>query len=311
MFAFHTKRRLLAVMTSVLTVVFNTLPVARASPSRMDRPGRGASFARFGSYGSIASAVQQMPSALDPETKNKMAAGFAPMRNLLIREGVPFEPNELLEPGWPLKLWDQLYSMPQLRKDRTVKSGHIAGLYLARTLDLPEKMKGDGDILILARRLIFRGPHVEIIAPGHNVYVFPVETQEKDFKKSEYRDSEVTENGLGTAIQGGPSVYIRTGARPLLDSEGKIGRDSCGKATDGLCEDGVSGANGLDDVTPPPGKPPRGTVAATGRPGICGVDPAGRRGERGDGGLDGDTGAKGRTGRPGAKAGDISYTVNT
>src|SRR5438309_5461590 len=113
------------------------------------------------------------------ELRMQQKRDFARSRELLNQEGVPFDPDELLEANWPEKLAPKLAQMPAMQTDQEVRSDHISGVYIAHRLSLPEKMKADGDLVILARHLVYRGEDVEIIAPGHDVSVFIVESEEK------------------------------------------------------------------------------------------------------------------------------------
>ena len=49
----------------------------------------------------------------------------------------------------------QLDVMAELQQDRVVRKHPLAGVYISGTLTLPERMKADGDIVILARHVVF------------------------------------------------------------------------------------------------------------------------------------------------------------
>jgi hypothetical protein len=130
------------------------------------------------------------------EIKSSRAPSFAGSRDLLMAAGVPFEPNDLLDPLWPQVLAPQLATMPEMQQDRALEWNHLRGVYIARTLTIPEKTVCDDNVVILARELIFSGEEAEIIAPGHDVSVFVVNEKHKRVR--------------------GPmfpvSLYVRTGA---------------------------------------------------------------------------------------------------
>ncbi|HWX42479.1 MAG TPA: hypothetical protein VN345_15110, partial [Blastocatellia bacterium] len=129
--------------------------------------------------------------------KDRAKPSFTKSRDLLLMEGLPFDPDDLLDPMWPQVLGPQLAATPQMQEDKVVYSNHLKGVYIARTLTIPEKTRGDGDVVILARKLIFAGEEVEIAAPGHDVSIFAAESQEHRMTR-----------GRAHPI----SVYIRTGA---------------------------------------------------------------------------------------------------
>jgi hypothetical protein len=101
---------------------------------------------------------------------------FKPARKLLLNAGVPFDPNALLDPKWRENLAATFAKMMEMQRDRTVTSNRLSGIYMANKLTLPEKTKGNGDIIILARHLVFDGENVEIIAPGRSVSIYVIES---------------------------------------------------------------------------------------------------------------------------------------
>ena len=141
---------------------------------------------------------------------------FAKSRQRLLDAGLPFEPNELLKPGWQQNLKEKLDAMPQLREHRIVTDQHLAGAYVAGILEVPDRISAGDDIVLLARHLVYRGPHVRIEAPGHGVFVFTIETEEKEpvssRPKSAFDAKDYADSLLPT-----PSVYVRTGVFTSLD----------------------------------------------------------------------------------------------
>ena len=69
--------------------------------------------------------------------------------------------------------------MPELQKDQEVSSKRLKGVYIAKKLTLPEKTQADGDLVILARHLVYGGKNVEIIAPGYDVSIYVLDSEEK------------------------------------------------------------------------------------------------------------------------------------
>lgn len=139
------------------------------------------------------------------ELRIQQERSFSRTRDLLNRQGVPFDPDELLDLNWREKLSSDFERMPELQADLVVTASNIKGVYIANKLSLPEKIRADGDLVILARHLVYGGENVEIIAPGHDVSVFVMDSEEK-LPRSGVRRSE---------RKSIPTVYVRTGGAEL------------------------------------------------------------------------------------------------
>jgi hypothetical protein len=75
-----------------------------------------------------------------------------PALKLLKKARVPFDPQLLLHERWREELRPAFEQMPELTRDLHV-TGSMSGLYLARTIVLPEQVKLSYDTVILARDL--------------------------------------------------------------------------------------------------------------------------------------------------------------
>jgi hypothetical protein len=255
------------------------------------------------------------------ETRIQRRAAFIKSRGLLSTEGVPFEPNDLLEPGWRQTLASKINQLPQMQSDRTITSDRLSGVYMADTLYLPEKMRGDSEIVILARRLVYGGMNAEIIAPGHDVSIFVIESVEHAPQKRQL-----------DAVWSIPSVYIRTGAPDPPKQVGTLpspipkpavwtGRTldrinaalrvstalSYGYAVARFEADGTvgnPGANGSDGANGG-----NGDAGANGDPGDCSGTRNGTAGNSAFSGQGGSTGGNGTNGGPGTGAGNITDSI--
>src|SRR5262249_9237933 len=146
----------------------------------------------------------------DPqELRIQGARSFGRTRELLRKEGVPFEPDELLDPNWRGNLTRAFEKLHQLQEDRVVSSSSLKGVYIANRLSLPEKWRADSDVVILARHLLYAGKNVEIIAPGHDVSVYVLDSEEKLVSRGNQRAED----------QSVPTVFVRTGAADLPNRE--------------------------------------------------------------------------------------------
>jgi hypothetical protein len=123
--------------------------------------------------------AQERNSRRDDETRRarqqKLIEDFKPGRELLERKGVPFEANTLLAPDWRNKLASSFDQMYEMQINRQV-GDRISGVQFADTLYLPEKVEVTGDLLIIAKSLVFEGTNAVLKGP-HNIYIFPIERE--------------------------------------------------------------------------------------------------------------------------------------
>lgn len=111
----------------------------------------------------------------DPmKLKAAMKRDFEPARRVLLSQGVPFEPDLLLEPNWQSALAPVFAQMPEMQISR-YQGEPLSGVELADTLYLPEKVQVSYDLVIIARHLVFEGNDV-LIKGNHNISIFPVES---------------------------------------------------------------------------------------------------------------------------------------
>ncbi|HKY04300.1 MAG TPA: hypothetical protein VJQ56_05400, partial [Blastocatellia bacterium] len=232
----------------------------------------------------------------------KKKEAFRRSSDLLTAHGVPFDPNELLDTNWRKNLAPRLALMSELQTDRRVKSKRLKGVYIADTLRLPEKMEADGDVVILARTLVYGGENVEIIAPGKEVSIFVIESQ----KHSGLSRTSVESSDARFRTT---SVYIRTGVYERFD--GRVAYKIInGVATQVvLNEDGMNGAPGFQGITGIAGD--TGANGVDGEDGICTGTRSGTRGGEGEEGDAGEQGGDGQPGFDGGDAGDINLEIRT
>lgn len=117
------------------------------------------------------------------ERQARMIEDFKPARDLLLKKGVPFEPELLLSTSWKELLASKLAKVPEMQRVRRL-GRQIKGVQMADVLYLPEKVELTGDTVIIANQVIFEG-HNAVLKGTHNVYFFPV----------------VTEGALGTTLE--------------------------------------------------------------------------------------------------------------
>jgi hypothetical protein len=107
------------------------------------------------------------------QTKSdRRRADFEKGRNLLIEKNVPFDPDLLLESNWREILKSTFNQMPELQQVRR-GTNRLKGVEMAHTLYLPEKVRLEGDTVILVRNLVFDG-HEAVVRGPFNIYVYPV-----------------------------------------------------------------------------------------------------------------------------------------
>ena len=107
------------------------------------------------------------------EHRARQAKNFKPGRDMLLKKGVPFDPDDLLDPDWREKVAPKFSGMAEMQVTRRLGK-RLKGAQLADTLYLPEQVELTGDTVILARQVVFEGRHV-VIKGNYNVYIFPAE----------------------------------------------------------------------------------------------------------------------------------------
>jgi hypothetical protein len=121
--------------------------------------------------------VLQQPTA--PRRKEASSAeqqalrkrNFEPFARLLRRQELPFEPEVLLQRDWPKKLAPFFEQMPDMQETRYLAEP-LAGVQLADTLYLPERVELVGDTVILVRHLRWEGTEV-VIKGNHRIALYP------------------------------------------------------------------------------------------------------------------------------------------
>ena len=112
---------------------------------------------------------QEIQSRMESRKRN-----FEIANNLLLRKGVPFDPEVLLQDDWQKTLAPLFAQMPEMQEVRYLAKP-LVGVELADTLYLPEKVQVTGDLVILAKHLVFEGNDV-LIKGNYNISIFPAET---------------------------------------------------------------------------------------------------------------------------------------
>lgn len=277
-------------------------------------------------------ATQQQPGSnqssetTQSERDARTRRDFAPGREMLLRKGVPFDPDTLLDPFWKEKLTREFDQMPELRTVRQ-PGKRLKGVQMAGVLYLPEKVEVTGDLVILARQVIFEGQH-GVIKGNHNVYFFPIDvtgflgtTLEVAMSKQESRFQKVSFSGsppqptVPPLLADGWSLTIDTSGRGLKEwleeHNQRIGvkfvkTNLQGQNTSGTDNSGFTGSTGNTGQIGGSGGP---DPATAGTPGNC--SSGNSSGGNGTGGNDGGTGGTGDIGGPGPIGGDASAIIAT
>jgi hypothetical protein len=262
---------------------------------------------------------------------------FAPGRALLQKRGVPFNPDELLEPNWRKKLAPVFDQMPELQTVRRVDKT-LKGVQLADTLYVTEKTVLTGDAVILVRNLIFEGSEIEIKG-NHNLYVFPIARTgvlgvplEAAMGLAGPRFITASLGGrrralpkfdaLGAPLVNDASITVDTGAMTheqwlalqerrraaqlrgpgMFSKVGYIPLQQTVDASGGFGPEGTFGGFGNSGST--------GTPGNNGSAGSCTGGINGGVGTNGGTGGVGSAGGNGGTGGPGGNGGTINWTID-
>lgn len=105
--------------------------------------------------------------------EEKRRKNFEKAKKLLVDKQVPFDPEILLTPQWRKTLHSTLNQMPELQEKRRGPK-RLKNVEMAHTLYLPEKVKLEGDTVLLVRNLIFEGKDAVIRGP-FNIFIYPID----------------------------------------------------------------------------------------------------------------------------------------
>ena len=121
---------------------------------------------------SVSGNQEQASSARAQEQQDlaQKKASFKSGRDLLIKHGVPFDPDLLMEPGFEQRLAPVFARMPEFRETHVVGK-KLQGVQIADTLFLPEKVELTGDTVIIANNMILSSKNVVIKGP-HDLHFF-------------------------------------------------------------------------------------------------------------------------------------------
>ena len=101
----------IVIVACMLALVWLTIPASRQATKAQSRP-------KF-----------QRGNALSQEQRQRRQQNFKPGRDLLLKKGVPFDPDELLDPNWQRKLKPRLALMPEMQETRVVWERQIRGVF--------------------------------------------------------------------------------------------------------------------------------------------------------------------------------------
>ena len=104
---------------------------------------------------------------------DRVIANFKKTKDLLVKKGVPFDPDILMTVDWRRTLAPHFVQMPELQEVK-IGSGKLKGVHMAHTLYLPEKVELVGDTVILAHNLVFEGRNA-VIRGTFSISVYPID----------------------------------------------------------------------------------------------------------------------------------------
>lgn len=274
--------------------------------------------------------------AVGVPTGAAMTRAFRAGRDLLVKKGVPFEPNLLLERNWHGRLRDALAQVPEFQEVR--RGGRkLKGAQIADTLFLPEKIELEGDTVIVAKRLIFEGRDV-FIKGNHDIHIFTVEPATLTEQVTEANQAQLLNVGFNASsklrrlastlrpAQSGNITIDTSGAgrkewleaeqqRKRATSQSGVRKIKAGFTTDSATaqtsQDG-SGSRGADGMNGDPGLPgTNGENGVNGANGVCGGNVNGSPGSGGKSGSTGYDGNNGAHGEDGGNGRPITVTIAT
>ena len=105
---------------------------------------------------------------------DRVHANFKKSKELLIKKGVPFDPDILLTANWRKTLATHFEQMPEMQEVR-IGPRRLKGVQMAHTLYLPEKVELTGDTVILARNVIFEGRDAVLKGWSVSLALYPID----------------------------------------------------------------------------------------------------------------------------------------
>jgi hypothetical protein len=105
---------------------------------------------------------------------DRMVAKFKKTKDLLLKKGVPFDPDILMTPSWRKTLAPHFEQMPEMQEVK-IGPGRLKGVQIAHTLYLPEKVELTGDTVILARNVVFEGRDAVIKGWSFSIALYPID----------------------------------------------------------------------------------------------------------------------------------------
>lgn len=261
---------------------------------------------------------------------DRKIANFKRTRELLVKKGVPFDPDILMTMHWRKKLAPNFAQMPELQE---VKIGprKLKGVQFAHTLYLPERVELVGDTVILAHGLVFEGRDAVIRGP-FSISVYPIDqvgmlgsTVDQALRKAGVRF--VNAAFRDAVFRNLPAnLPLMKGGTLTIDASGWgykewLERQALAKARRGLFvsasftpdeyQEGQPGEPGKD-VLPGADGAPVATVGEPGAAGICGSTSS-VTGNKGGTGPTGNAGLKpsdnGGNGKDGGAGGSINTSI--
>ncbi len=131
-------------------------------------------------YAVRASMTQSLSNASAADIKRRKEA-FKVAAKLLTKRGVPFNPNLLNEFDWRERLAPTFALMSELRATQRVPDA-LSGVFIADVVLFPERVKLQGDTVILARQLAPEDENVDVTIEGdHALFIFTIGDPPKIF----------------------------------------------------------------------------------------------------------------------------------
>jgi hypothetical protein len=266
-----------------------------------------------------------------------MKNNFDTGRQLLLKRGVPFDPDELLHEGWTSKLKATLDGIPEMHETR-YETSPLHDVYMADTLYLPEKVQLSGHTLILANYVVFEGKN-PVIRGNFDISFFPAKPvtvldatlseilrQRPTLLNVKYggkpslppfllvKDLVKVTPHVITLDTSGPEPQALRPAPPksaTLRTASWIGPpptlfpvQTCSTGCNTSGDTGTTGTSGT-----PGGSGPNGLPGGVGPDGTCPSSPNGSDGANGGVGQNGGNGGNGGQGGTGGNAGGINASV--
>jgi hypothetical protein len=176
----------------------------------------------IGCFLQTTTAQRQIPAFTKPTdaydlNRRDMEKLLAPARKKLRQKNIPFDPYITIEGDWRKQIDPALWAMPEMKRNLHV-TGSMKGIYLADILLVDEKVRLEGDTILIIRELapVDENRNLTIRGDG-NLFMFFVGDQRKIRGRSWRGEIGIETRGKCAAMgMSGNGYYLHIKCRDMI-----------------------------------------------------------------------------------------------